>query len=255
MFFPRLRNQAKWAFVLLIVVFAGGFVFLGVGSGGLDLGQLLRDAFGNKGPSTGSISKAQENVREHPRDAVARRKLAEVLEKKGQIDESIAAWHQYTALRPRDVSSLRHVGQLEVGQAERYFQQAQLAALAQQEAGVGSPFRPSSTGKFGSALGQDPITSAVGSKASIEFQEASAKYQTAADQAIGTYKQIVKVSPGNREAVFLLAQTADTLQRPDVAVRAYKRLLEFDLDSTTRAQIKERIRTLRQSSQPPPTGG
>src|SRR6266540_5288103 len=60
MFFPRLRNQAKWAFVLLIVVFAGGFVFLGVGSGGLDLGQLLRDAFGNKSPSTGSISKAQD---------------------------------------------------------------------------------------------------------------------------------------------------------------------------------------------------
>src|SRR5919198_1331950 len=146
MFFPRLRNQAKWAFVLLIVVFAGGFVFLGVGSGGLDLGQLLRDAFGNKGPSSGSVSKAQEQVREHPRDGAARRNLATVLEKKGRTEEAIDAWSQYTALRP------------------------------------------SPTGTFGSALGQDPIASALSSKSSTEFQQASVKYQTAADAAIGTYK-------------------------------------------------------------------
>ena len=31
MFFPKLRAHAKWVFVLLVVVFAGGFVFLGVG--------------------------------------------------------------------------------------------------------------------------------------------------------------------------------------------------------------------------------
>jgi tetratricopeptide (TPR) repeat protein len=254
MFFPRLRNQAKWAFVLLIVVFAGGFVFLGVGSGGLDLGQLLRDAFGNKGPSTGSISKAQDRVQEHPRDAAARRNLAQVLEKKGRTDEAIAAWNQYASLRPRDVASLRHLADLELGQADRYFRQAQLAALAQQEAGVGSAFRPTPTGKFTTALGQDPIASALSSKASTELQDASAKYQSAADNAIRTYKQIVKASP-SRETVFSLAQAADTLRQPAVAIRAYKQLLEFDLDSATRAQIKERIRTLRQSSQPPPGGG
>ena len=33
MFFPKLRKHAKWVFVLLAIVFAGGFVFLGVGSG------------------------------------------------------------------------------------------------------------------------------------------------------------------------------------------------------------------------------
>jgi tetratricopeptide (TPR) repeat protein len=254
MFFPRLRNQAKWAFVLLIVVFAGGFVFLGVGSGGLDLGQLLRDAFGNKGPSTGSVSKAQDRVREHPRDAAARRQLAEVLEKKGRIDESIAAWNQYVNLRPRDVASLRHVGDLELNQADRYLSEAQQASLAQQEAGVGTPFRPSPTGKFGSALGQDPVSAAISSKASTQLQEASAKYQAAADQAIATYKQIVKVAP-SRDSVLLLAQRADALQRSDVAISAYKRLLTFELTPSERAQVKARIRTLQQSSQPPPSGG
>ena len=33
LFFQRLRNHAKWMFVLLALVFALGFVFFGVGSG------------------------------------------------------------------------------------------------------------------------------------------------------------------------------------------------------------------------------
>ena len=33
LFFNRLRTHAKWVFVLLIIVFGGGFIFLGVGSG------------------------------------------------------------------------------------------------------------------------------------------------------------------------------------------------------------------------------
>ena len=66
MFFPRLRSQAKWAFVFLIIVFAGGFIFLGVGSGGLDLGQLMRDAFGTGGSSGPSIASAQKKIQERP---------------------------------------------------------------------------------------------------------------------------------------------------------------------------------------------
>jgi tetratricopeptide (TPR) repeat protein len=245
MFFPRLRNQAKWAFVFLILVFGGGFVFLGVGSGGLDLGQLLRDAFGNQGPSTGSLSDAQDAVRERPTDAAARRKLADILEKKGRIDEAIVAWSEYTRLRPRNVNALRHLGELELGQADRYFREAQLASLAQQEAGVGSAFTP--TGKFATALGQDPVAAALASRAGEQFQEAFVKYQSAADRAVGTYQQIVRLQPKDRQAVFSLAQAADTLRKTDVAIRAYTQLLEFDLDPATRAQVRERIRTLRQS--------
>ncbi len=255
MFFPRLRSQAKWAFVFLILVFGGGFVFLGVGSGGLDLGQLIRDAFGNKGSSTGSISQAEKNVRLHPSDPAAQRKLADVLEKKGRVDEAIVAWTQYTALRPRDTTALRHLGELELGQADRYFREAQLAALAQQEASAGSSFTPSPSGKFGRAVGQDPIASAVTSKLSGQLQVASAKYQEAAQRAVATYKQIVKVKPDDQQALFSLAQAADTLHQTAVAVHAYKRLLEFKLDPATATQIRERIKTLRQSSQPPPSGG
>jgi tetratricopeptide (TPR) repeat protein len=248
MFFPRLRNQAKWAFVFLIVIFAGGFIFLGVGSGGLDLGQLIRDAFGNRGSSTGSVSDAQKDVQQRPFNALARKKLAQVLESKGRTDEAIAAWLEYGKLRPRDVVALRHLGDLELGQANVFLQEAQLASLAQTEASAGAAFRPTS-GKLSDALGQDPLAAAQTSKASAEFQVASTKYQTAAQRAISTYQQITKLQPKNQEALFALAQAADTLHQTSVAIVAYKGLLKLDLDTTTKGQIRERIKTLRASSQ------
>jgi tetratricopeptide (TPR) repeat protein len=247
MFFPRLRSQAKWAFVFLILVFGGGFVFLGVGSGGLDLGSLIRDAFGRGGSSTPSVSKAQSEVAKHPLDPTARKDLATALEQKGRVEEAIAAWTQYTRLRPKDVSALRRAAQLELGQADTFLQQAQQASLAQQEAGVGSPFTPSG-GKFGQAIGQDPISSALSTKANTQLQEATSKYQTSAAQAIATYKKIVKLTPNDQQAVFALAQAADSLRQTADAISAYKRLLKFHLDPTTAAQIRARIKTLQGSS-------
>jgi tetratricopeptide (TPR) repeat protein len=174
------------------------------------------------------------------------------LEKKGRIDDAIAAWTEYTRLKPKDLTALRDLGQLELRQADRYLSEAQLASLAQQDAGVGSPFRPSSTDKFGQALGQDPISAALSSKASTALQEASVKYQTAASQAIATYQSITKIQP-NEQAFFSLAQAAETLRQTPVAIGAYKRLLKFKLDPTTAAQIRQRIKILQQSSAP--TGG
>jgi tetratricopeptide (TPR) repeat protein len=247
MFFPRLRNQAKWAFVFLILVFGGGFVFLGVGSGGLDLGQLLSDAFGNRGGSSGSVSDAQDAVRERPFNAPARRKLATTLEQKGRTEEAIAAWAEYVRLRPRDIASRRHLGDLQLGQADRFFRQAQLAAAAQAEANAGQTFGPSQSDPFGRALGQDPIASALSAKYNAQLQEASTKYQTAAAQAVSTFQGIVKLQPNDQQALFSLAQAADTLRQTQVAINAYTRLLDFDLDEATKSQIRERIKTLRQS--------
>jgi tetratricopeptide (TPR) repeat protein len=248
MFFPRLRNQAKWAFALLILIFGGGFIFLGVGSGGLDLGQLLRDAFGNKGPSTGSVSQAEQRVRERPFNAPARKNLADVLEKKGRLDEAIAAWEGYIKLRPKDTTALRHVAQLELGQADRYRQEAQLAAVAQQEAGANSVFTPSSSSTFGRSLGTNPIASAVSTKVGAQFQQAYAKYQTAGNQAVATYQQIVTITPRDQQALLSLAQAADTVQKREVAIAAYKRVLALGLDQATASQIRQRIKTLQQST-------
>ena len=248
MFFPRLRSQAKWAFVFLIVIFAGGFIFLGVGSGGLDLGQLMRDAFGSGGSSGPSISKAQNKVAERPLNAQFRKQLAQAYEAKGRNSEAIAAWLEYGRLRPKDVNALRHLGDLELGQANIYFQDAQLAQLQLAQVGAGSPFTPSS-GKLGQALGQSPLTAAATAKASAAYQSAVTRYQTAASQAISTYQQITKLQPKNQEALFALAQAADTLHQTTAAVNAYKGLLKLDLDASTKAQIRARIKTLQAGGQ------
>jgi tetratricopeptide (TPR) repeat protein len=243
MFFPRLRSQAKWAFVFLIVVFAGGFIFLGVGSGGLDLGQLMRDAFGNGGSSGPSISSAQKKVAERPFNAQDRKELAQAYEAKGRTDEAIAAWLEYGKLRPKDVVALRHLGDLELAQANTAAQQAQLAQLQVSQAGAGSQFQPSS-GKLSQAIGQNPLTSAASAQANTAYQGALTTYQTASSRAITTYKQIVKLQPKNQEALFALAQAADTLGQTAAAVTAYKQLLKLDLDPSTKAQIRARVKTL-----------
>ena len=147
---------------------------------------------------------------------------------------------------------LQHLGQLELGQADRFFRAAQLASLAQQAAGAGSAFKPSSTQKFGQALGQDPIAAALSGKASGQLQDASVKYQAAANQAVKTYQEIVKLQPADQQALFSLAQTADTLRQVPIAIGAYKRLLQFKLDPATAAQIRARVKTLQQSAS---TGG
>jgi len=248
MFFPRLRNQAKWAFVFLIVVFAGGFIFLGVGSGGLDLGQLMRDAFGNGGSSGPSISEAQKKVAERPLNALYKKQLAQAYEAKGQTDAAIAAWLEYGKLRPKDTVALRHLGDLELAQATSSLQAAQAAALQQSQAGAGSQFLPSS-GKLSQALGTNPLSSAATSQASAVYQAAITRYQAAAGRAITTYQQITKLQPKNQEALFALAQAADTLQQTAPAISAYKRLLKLDLDSATKAQIRARIKTLQAAGQ------
>jgi hypothetical protein len=248
MFFPRLRNQAKWAFVFLIVVFAGGFIFLGVGSGGLDLGQLMRDAFGRGGSSGESISSAQKHVAERPFNALYRKQLAQAYEAKGQTNDAITAWLAYGKLRPKDVVALRHLGDLELGQANTAFQAAQLAALQQSQAAAGNQFLPGK-GKLGQALGTDPLTSAAATQAGTAYQAAITQYQTAAGRAISTYQQITKLQPKNQEALFALAQAADTLHQNTAAVAAYKKLLTLDLDATTKAQIRARIKTLQAGGQ------
>ncbi|HEX9141644.1 MAG TPA: tetratricopeptide repeat protein, partial [Gaiellaceae bacterium] len=179
----------------------------------------------------------------------ARRQLADALEKHGQIDEAISSWSEYVRLRPQDVAALRHLGQLELGQADRFFREAQLASLAQSEAGIGSAFVPSQSGKLGQAIGQNPIDQALSTKAGGQLQQASIKYQTAATRAVGTYKALVRLQPTDQQALFSLAQAADTLRQTTVAIDAYERLLKFKLDPSTAAQIRERIKTLQQTAQ------
>jgi tetratricopeptide (TPR) repeat protein len=243
MFFPRLRRQAKWAFAVMVIVFAGGFVFLGVGSGGLDLGSLLRDAFSRSSSSGPSISKALDRVNKHPRDAAAQKQLAKAYEAKGRIPEAVATYQQYIALKPKDADALGHLAALQKGQADTYLQQAQIAYQQQSFASSGSTFGIPATSKFGKALGTDPITNLVQTQTSTAFQQANSQYTSASQAAIATYKKLAKVQP-SQENLLTLAHIAEGYQDITTAVGAYKQALKETTDPSLKAQIRAAIKTL-----------
>src|SRR5438105_1452403 len=103
LFFSRMRRRAKPAYVVLAVLFAVTFAFLGVGSGsgsgGLD--QLFNglNIFGRGGSS---ISKALKETQKHPSDPKGFRDLATAYEAKGDTPGAIGALQQYTTLKPKD---------------------------------------------------------------------------------------------------------------------------------------------------------
>ena len=100
LFFTRLRGHAKWAFALLAIVFAGSFVFLGVGSGNAGLGDVFSNVFSGGGAP--SVEELQERVAERPRDKTALTDLAQALERDGRSADAIAAYRAYLVANPKD---------------------------------------------------------------------------------------------------------------------------------------------------------
>jgi tetratricopeptide (TPR) repeat protein len=231
----------------MVIVFGAGFAFLGVGSGGLDLGQMIRDTFGTKGGGGGpSVSEAQKRVNAHPRDPKAYKTLADALERKGRTDEVIAALENYTRLAPKDASQLARLGRLEYNQADAAAVEANAAYAEQQAAFAGNTFGPSPTSKLGQALGQDPITQAVSTKVSTRVQEAQTKYTTASSKAVATFRKLAKVRP-DADSYFSLAQAAEHFRDDKVALSAYTKLLALERDPATKARIRTKITSLKAS--------
>jgi tetratricopeptide (TPR) repeat protein len=227
----------------MVVVFAGSFVFLGVGSGGLDLGNLLRDSFGRGGSASPSVEKAQKKVDANPRNAAAQKELAKAYEGKGRVAEAIATYQQYVALRPKDTEALAHLGGLQTTQAENYLQQAQLAFYEQSLASASSTFGVPTSSTFGKALGSDPITSVVQSKTSTAAQQANAQYSSAAQAAVATYQKLAKVER-TQDNLLTLARIAQRFQDFKTAITAYKQVLKRTNDPTLKADVRAQIKAL-----------
>src|SRR5947208_13647501 len=83
LFFMRLRRQAKWIYVLLAVLFAITFAFLGVGSGSSGLDQLFNNINIFGGGHGKSVSSAQKEIQKRPSDSKGYRHVASAYESKG----------------------------------------------------------------------------------------------------------------------------------------------------------------------------
>jgi tetratricopeptide (TPR) repeat protein len=231
----------------MVLVFAGGFVFLGVGSGGLDLGSLIQDSFGRGGSSGPSISKLQDKIAKNPRDAAAQKQLAGAYKAKGQTPEAVAAYQTYLTLRPKDAEALSELGGLQTQQADTYGQQYQVAAFEQQLASANSTFGVGADSKFGKALGTDPITNVVQAKTGTATQQAYSQFSAASQGAIATYKKLAKAQP-TFENYNLLGTTAQRFQDTKTAIAAFKQAIKHTNDPTVKAEVRAEIKALQPAS-------
>jgi DNA-binding SARP family transcriptional activator len=221
LFFNRLRGHAKWAFALLAVVFAGSFVFLGVGSGNAGLGDVFSNVFSGGGAP--SIDELQQKVAERPRDKTRVTDLAQALERDGRTDEAIAAYRAYLTGRPKDQDILSALALVYQSQAANAYNDL---LLAQRESSLAAPaaqFRPGS-GALGEALGSfvDPLGQAASTRADARFQEALAKLQSASSESIDVYKQLAALSPNDSSALIRWAQSAEAASDYAAARKVYR---------------------------------
>ena len=250
LFFQRLRNHAKWVFVLLAVVFAVGFVFFGVGSGSTGISDALQNAFnfGNKGGS--SISKLQDKTVKSPQNAPAWRDLATALEQKQRTLEAVTALETYAKLRPKDQGALAELASQYGTLATNYANDYSLArqAMAEQESPA-SAFAPPSTSPLGKAFAdpaalKDPISAAVATLSAAKQQTAYTNYITAQGNAEGAYKRLVALNPSDANSQIQLGQAAQAAQDPATAIVAFKKFLKLAPTDPSASQVKQALKAL-----------
>jgi tetratricopeptide (TPR) repeat protein len=246
MFFPRLRAQAKWVFVLLAIVFAASFVLFGVGTGFGGLGDILH---GNAGSSSSgpSVSDAQARIAKNPQNAPAYKELATALQNEGKIDAAIPPLEKYVAMRPRDESALNTLGSLYSDRLQRLGQRYASAQAASQEATFGGVVQPQlQAGK--QTLPQDPITQAEVAKTDAAIGAVQSQIQSVSTKAVSTYQKLAKLSPSDPSLQLQLAQIAETANNVPVAVKALKRFIKLAPEDSSVPLVKQELKRLRQFS-------
>ena len=245
LFFQRLRRRAKLAYLVLAVLFAATFAFVGVGTGqnsGLD--QLFQglNIFGHNGTS---VSSAQAEIRKHPNDPKGFRDLATAFESKGDTPSAITALQQYTTMRQKDVKAWTELAGLQVSNASSLTTEYQNAAATAQLSAPGASFTPS--GKLADAF-KNPIETAVAGQLNTTLTDLAQRVTLAYQGAVSSYTQVTKLRPKSSDAQFQLANAAQNAGDTTTAVKAYKAYLKLNPGSVNAAQIRQLINQL----QPPP---
>jgi tetratricopeptide (TPR) repeat protein len=241
LFFVRMRRNAKPVYLILAVLFAVTFAFLGVGSGTNGLDQLFSGLNIFRG-SKNSVSHAQKEIKDHPNQAKGYRDLATAYEAKGDTANAISALQQYTVQKPKDAKAFAELGGLQLTQAGDYQTQYQNAYTARQLAAPGQAFLP--TGKLATAIGTDQIEAAAAQQAQASVTDLQQRTQLAYSNAVSSFQSAAKLRPHDANSWFQLAQTAQQSGDYTTAISAYKRYLKINPDSTSASQIEQLIKEL-----------
>jgi tetratricopeptide (TPR) repeat protein len=242
LFFMRLRRKAKLAYLVLAVLFAITFAFLGVGSGsngGLD--QLF-SGLNIFSSSSNPVSNAQKEIKAHPNSGKGYRDLATAYEGRGDTVNAVAALQQYTTQKPKDAAAWSELGGLQLTEAQNYRTAYQAATQARQLAAPSASFLP--TGKLGQGIGTNPLEQAAAAQVDVSVQDLQQRTQLAYTNAVSSYNRAATLRPTDSNSWFQLGQTAQTSGDVTTALRAYKRYLKLSPNSTFAAQIRQLIKSL-----------
>lgn len=256
MFFPKLRNHAKWVFVLLAVLFAGGFVLFGVGSGSNGIGNVLQDYL-HLGQASGgpSISKLEQRTAREPRNPQAWRELATAYEAKQRTNDAARALERLTTLRPKDVNALQELAGQYQRQLQNLSDEARAAQAAAGPAADTTSFRPPATTPLGRAFTdpaalQDPLANALSAQVTSKFGELQVKATAIQQKLLTTDKRVAAIDPTDPTTQFQLAQIAEATRETPTAIAAYKRFLKLSPDDPLAAQVKQRLAQLSPPAKP-----
>ena len=238
----RLRRQAKPMYVILAVLFALTFAFLGVGSGsGGGLDQLFQglNPFHHSGTS---VSKAQKEVTAHPKNPKGFRDLATAYEAKADRAGAISALQSYTTLKPKDVSAWNELAGQQQAQAQDYLTAYRNAYQIRQDAAPSQLLQPA--GKLGTAFGTNQLEQAAAQRADTAVNDLSQKVQLAYASVQSSYDQVTQLTPKDPSAWLSLAQAAQTAGDNATAVKGYKRYIKLSPGTSVAPQIKQLIKQL-----------
>jgi hypothetical protein len=256
LFFGRLRRNAKWVFAFLAVVFAGSFVFLGVGSGGSALTDFLNGnihLFGSGGgPSAESV---QKKVANDPTNPALRLQLAQLLSKDSRYEESIAAYDKYLDMKPRDQTALQELGTVYANRVTQMQSQIQNPPTPPLSNLANVKTIPSET-VLGTAL--DSLLPPALNITSLQQGE-SAQLLKQLDkvvvQHVDVYKRLAALTPGDSSAFLQAADTAGKDGNIVLQVSLYKQFLKkFPGDPLT-PDVKAQIKKLEQQINSPQSSG
>jgi tetratricopeptide (TPR) repeat protein len=252
MFFSRLRRRAKWVFLLLAVIFAGSFVFLGVGAGGSGIGDYLADLFGGGGGTdTPSVSDARERVRENPNDLEARRELANALQADGQIAAAIPELERYTEGKPNDADALITLAALYGTRAQEQQAALQAAQIGASGSGFGSEITDPTSPLAESFSG--PITQMQQERTATRVNELILEATTTYTKQAAVWEKLTKLQPDDPNHYLQLGQAQYFAGSTDEAITAWRKFLELAPDDPNAPLIRRQIRALEANA--PATGG
>jgi tetratricopeptide (TPR) repeat protein len=248
MFFPKLRRQAKWVFLLLALIFAVGFVVFGVGSGG-GLGFL--DIFNNNGGTSSSPSetKARDRIKRNPKDAAAYQDLSSALQTKGDLRGAAAALATYTKLRPKDTNALAALAGLYTALGTRLQNTIATAQLQSQNDSFPTVVGGGLQANKQSVVGPNVIFQSLSDLTNTKLTDLYQKQQDDYSQAEVINKRIVRLNPKDANAQLNLGQAAQSAGDTKRAIAAYRRYIKLAPDDPTVPLVKRQIEAIQKASQ------